>query len=49
VQIGGRTVKLVYVYLQVDEGGMMPDVPSLDLLGIDMASGKAIHEHLIQK
>jgi len=49
VQIGGRMVKLVYVYLEVDEGGLMPDVPALDLLGIDMASGKAIHEHLIQK
>jgi hypothetical protein len=49
VLIGGRMVKLVYVYLQVDEGGLMPDVPALDLLGIDMASGKAIHEHLIQK
>ena len=49
LQIGGHTVKLVYVYLQVEEGGLLPNVPSLDLFGIDMASGKAIHEHLIQK
>jgi hypothetical protein len=45
----GRTVKLVYVYLQVVEGGLMPQVPSLDILGIDISSGKAVHEHLIQK
>jgi len=47
--VGNRTVKLAYVYLQVEEGGLMPDVPSLDIVGTDIASGKAIHEHLIQK
>jgi hypothetical protein len=49
MQVGAHTVKLVYVYLQVQESGLMPDVPALDILGIDIASGKAIHEHLIQK
>jgi len=33
----------------VEEGGLMPDVPSLDIVGTDIASGKAIREHLIQK
>ena len=47
--IGNHTVKVVYVYLQVVEGGLMPSVPSLDIFGIDISSGKAIHEHLIQK
>jgi len=47
--IGNHTVKLAYVYLQVEEGGLMPDVPSLDIVGTDIISGKAIHEHLIQK
>jgi hypothetical protein len=47
--IGSHTVKVVYVYLQVVEGGLMPSVPSLDIFGIDVSSGKAIHEHLIQK
>ena len=47
--IGGRTVKVAYVYLQVVEGGLLPSVPSLDIFGTDVASGKAIHEHLIQK
>ena len=47
--IGGHVVKVSYVYLQVVEGGLLPSVPSLDILGTDIASGKAIHEHLIQK
>jgi hypothetical protein len=47
--VGNRTVKLAYVYLQVEEGGLMPDVPSLDIVGTDIVSGKAIREHLIQK
>jgi hypothetical protein len=47
--IGSHIVKVVYVYLQVVEGGLMPSVPSLDIFGIDTSSGKAVHEHLIQK
>ena len=49
MQVGNHTVKLDYVYLQVVEGGLMPSVPSLDIFGTDIASGKAIHEHLIQR
>jgi len=49
MQIGNHTVKVAYVYLQVVEGGLMPSVPSLDIVGTDIASGKTIHEHLIQK
>jgi Domain of unknown function (DUF4833) len=47
--IGGHVVKVSYVYLEVVEGGLLPSVPSLDIFGTDIASGKAIHEHLIQK
>jgi hypothetical protein len=49
LQIGNRTVKLTYIYLQVKEGGVLPEVPSLDVFGTDTATGKAIHEHLIQR
>ncbi|HEY4077781.1 MAG TPA: DUF4833 domain-containing protein [Rhizomicrobium sp.] len=49
IQIGNRTAKLAYVYLQVVEGGLTPSVPSLDILGTDTVSGKAVHEHLVQK
>ncbi|HEY2011514.1 MAG TPA: DUF4833 domain-containing protein [Rhizomicrobium sp.] len=48
LQIGSHTVKVAYVYLQVVEGGLLPSVPSLDIFGTDISSGKAIHEHLIQ-
>ena len=49
ITMDGHSVRLVYVYLQVVEGGLLPKVPSLDLIGIDTSSGKAVHEHLIQK
>jgi Domain of unknown function (DUF4833) len=49
LQVDGHTVKLAYVYLQVVEGGLLPSVPSLDIFGTDIASGKAVHEHLIQR
>jgi len=49
LQVGTHTVRLVYVYLQVVETGILPSVPALDILGTDIASGKAIHEHLIQR
>jgi hypothetical protein len=49
MQIGDHSVKVAYVYLQVVEGGLTPSVPSLDILGTDTTSGKAIHEHLVQK
>jgi len=49
LEIDGHTVKLAYVYLQVVEGGLLPKVPALDIFGTDIASGKAIHEHLVQR
>ena len=49
LQIGNHTVKLNYIYLQVVEGGVLPKVPSLDVFGTDTTTGKAIHEHLIQR
>jgi hypothetical protein len=49
MQIGNHLVKLAYVYLHVVEGGLMPKVPDLDIFGTDIANGKAIHEHLVQK
>lgn len=48
MRIGSHTVKLVYVYLEVIDG-LIPQVPSLDIFGIDTASGKAVREHLVEK
>jgi hypothetical protein len=47
IQIGGRTVKLAYVYLEVIDG-IVPKVPSFDIFGIDKASGKAVREHVVE-
>ncbi len=47
-RVGDRWVRLVYVYLQVDDSGLLPNVPSLDFYGYDMATGKALHEHIIR-
>jgi hypothetical protein len=48
-QLGSHMVRVAYVYLHVVEGGLLPKVPALDIFGTDIASGKAIHEQLIQK
>lgn len=48
MQIGGKPVKLVYIYLHVDDRGLLPDVPELDIFGTDLATGKPVHEHLIK-
>jgi len=45
-KVGARSVKLAYVYLEVDDHGIMPDVPELDFFGLDRITGKAIHEHI---
>jgi len=48
-RMGTHWATLSYVYLQVVDKGLLPDVPSLDLFGIDRESGKALHEHLVRK
>jgi hypothetical protein len=48
LKMGEHTVIVRYIYLQVKEGGLMPDVPSLDIFGIDAGTGKAVHEHLVK-
>lgn len=48
LQVENHLIKVAYVYLQVVEGGLLPSVPSLDIFGTDIVTGKAIHEHLIQ-
>jgi hypothetical protein len=47
IRLGNHTAKLVYVYLQVDDSGLMPDVTAMDLFGIDKLSGKSLREHVI--
>jgi hypothetical protein len=47
MQIGNRWVKLVYVYLYVDDSGLWPKVPALDIFGIDKLTGKPVHDYVI--
>jgi len=47
-KIGNRWAKLAYVYLEVVDKGLLPDVPSLDLFGTDRETGKALHEHIVR-
>ena len=47
-QIGSHTVKVDYIYLHVKEGGLLPDVPVLDVFGTDIVTGKAVHEHMVK-
>jgi hypothetical protein len=48
IQIGTHTARLVYVYLNVVEGGLVPKVPSLDIFAVDKNTGKALREHIVQ-
>ena len=46
-QLGGRWAKLVYIYLQVDDRGLLPSVTAMDLFGIDTRTGRALREHVV--
>jgi uncharacterized protein DUF4833 len=49
IEMGNHLARLVYVYLHVDDSGLMPDVPMLDLFGIDKQTGKALHEVILKQ
>ena len=44
IQIGGRNAKMAYVYVDVDETTTIPSIKHVDLFGIDVASGRVLHE-----
>ena len=47
IQFGNRMARLIYVYLQVDDSGLMPNVLAMDLFGFDKLTGKPLREHVI--
>lgn len=47
MRFGNRTARLIYVYLQVDDSGLTPNVTAVDLFGIDKLTGKPLREHVI--
>ncbi len=46
IEMDGHKAKLVSVYLQMDESGMLPKLVYGDIYGIDKESGRVLHEHL---
>ncbi len=46
---GERWGRIDYVYLVVDDSGILPDVPEADLFAYDRATGKPFREHVIQR
>jgi hypothetical protein len=44
---GSRWVRLVYVYLEVNDHGLLPDVTAMDFFGYDKATGKPVREHIV--
>jgi len=48
-KVGDRWGKLVYVYLEVDDSGILPDVTAMDFFGIDRKTGKPFREHVTRR
>lgn len=48
IKMGTRWATLSYIYLEVIDKGLLPEVPSLDIFGIDRETGKALQEHIIR-
>lgn len=46
---GKRWGKIDYVYLVVDDSGILPDVPEADLYAYDRDTGKPFREHVITR
>lgn len=44
MRMGARVVRPVYVYVELDEGGLIPSVTGLKFFGRDIADGKAVIE-----
>jgi len=47
MQFSDRWVKLVYVYLVVDDSGMLPNVTAMDIFGFDKLTGNPLKEHVV--
>lgn len=47
MELGGRPVRLQSVYLELTEGGLLPGVRHIDIFGVELASGRPVHERII--
>ena len=46
-ELAGRSARLVSSYLHVREGRFWPSVTAVDVYGVDLASGAALHERIV--
>jgi Domain of unknown function (DUF4833) len=44
IPMGGRSAKLAYVYVEIDESKIVPSIIHADVFGVDVASGHILHE-----
>lgn len=45
--IAGRPARLQSVYLELAEGGLVPRVRHIDIFGVELATGRRIHERIV--
>ena len=48
-QFGSRSGRLVSVYVELDESGMIPALVFMDVYGLDETNGQVLHAHLTPK
>lgn len=46
--ISGKPARLIKVYLQVDDSGLIPNVVSVDIYAVEEGSGHLIRQHIVQ-
>ncbi len=46
VEMGGRQARLIYAYIQLDEGWLMPKVRHVDVFGQDTKTGDYLYERV---
>jgi hypothetical protein len=49
LMFGNRTVRAISAYVEIDETGLIPELVSLDIYGIDKASGRVLHERMLPR
>jgi len=47
MELDGRPVRLESVYLELAGGGLLPDVRHIEVFGVELATGRPIHERII--
>jgi hypothetical protein len=46
-EMGGREARLIYAYMQLGEGWLMPTIRYVDVFGQDVKTGEYLHERIV--